>query len=122
MKTLLSFFIIFNLSLGISFGQVGIGTVNPEATLHIVGNTVLGNSGGLIELLNENFTSYTVLENNNSTGCTVDGWENTTTGDINANCSSCTGNWLYIDSDESGCTQNATALINFTSTPSNCEY
>lgn len=118
MKTLLSFFIIFNLSLGISFGQVGIGTVNPEATLHIVGNTVLGNSGGLIELLNENFTSYTVLENNNSTGCTVDGWENTTTGDINANCSSCTGNWLYIDSDESGCTQNATALINFTSTPS----
>ena len=98
-------------------GNVGVGNTVPTAKFHITGTASPGGSGGTVELLNEDFTGYAVVENNSSTGCTVDGWENTTTGNVNANCSNCTGNWLYIDSDESGCTQNATALINLTSAP-----
>ncbi|WP_375238114.1 hypothetical protein [Aurantibacter sp.] len=119
MKTIYYYTLLVFLTITMSNAQVGIGTTNPDATLHIVGTTVPGSVGGLVELLNEDFTGYTVVENNSSTGCTVDGWENTTTGDANVNCTSCSGNWLYIDSDESGCTQNATAIINLTTSPTN---
>ena len=118
MKIVYPFLIIYFLCLQVSNAQVGIGTTNPDATLHIVGTTIIGSSGGLVELLNEDFTGYTVIENNSSVGCTVDGWENTTTGDANVNCTSCSGNWLFIDSDESGCTQNSTAIISLTTSPS----
>ena len=118
MKRYYSYLFIAFFTITLSNAQVGIGTVNPDATLHIVGTTVPGSSGGLTELLNEDFTSYTVVESNSNIGCTVDGWENTTTGVGTSNCTDCTGNWLYIDSDESGCTQNATAIINLTSSPS----
>ncbi len=119
MKTIYYYTLLVFLTITMSNAQVGIGTTNPDATLHIVGTTVPGSLGGLVELLSEDFTGYTVVENNSSTGCTVDGWENTTTGDANVNCTSCSGNWLYIDSDESGCTQNATAIINLTTSPTN---
>jgi hypothetical protein len=118
MKKYYYFTLLAFISITLSNAQVGIGTVNPDATLHIVGATIPGSSGGLTELLNEDFTGYTVVENNTSTGCTVDGWENTTIGDAEVNCTSCSGNWLFIDSDESGCTQNATAIIDLTSAPS----
>jgi hypothetical protein len=118
MKKYYYFTLLAFISITLSNAQVGIGTVNPDATLHIVGTTIPGSSGGLTELLNEDFTGYTVVENNTSTGCTVDGWENTTIGDAEVNCTSCSGNWLFIDSDESGCTQNATAIIDLTSAPS----
>lgn len=93
-------------------GNVGVGNTAPTAKLHITGTA----SGGGT-LLNQDFSSYTVVENNSSTGCTVDGWESTTTGDANANCSSCTGTWIYIDSDESGCSQNSTVIVDFSSNP-----
>ena len=118
MKKYYYFTLLAFISITLSNAQVGIGTVNPDATLHIVGATIPGSSGGLTELLNEDFTGYTVVENNTSNGCTVDGWENTTIGDAEVNCTSCSGNWLFIDSDESGCTQNATAIIDLTSAPS----
>ncbi|MFD0964582.1 hypothetical protein [Pseudofulvibacter geojedonensis] len=93
-------------------GNIGVGNTSPTAKFHITGTT-----GGGGTLLNQDFNSYTVIENNSSSGCTVDGWESTTTGDTNANCSSCTGTWIYIDSDESGCSQNATAIVNLSSNP-----
>jgi hypothetical protein len=104
------------------FGQVGINTTNPTATLHIYGSTTPGSSGGTVNLLDQNFNSaYTVVHSNNGmVGCSspaTNGWETTTTGNTNANCTSCTGGWLYIYSDESGCGQNATARIDFITAP-----
>lgn len=102
--------------------QVGINTTSPTATLHVYGNTTLPTSGTQT-LLNQNFDSaYTVVHSSNTTsGCsapaTVNGWERTTTGNTTVNCTSCTGGWLYIYSDELGCDQNSTASINFTSVP-----
>lgn len=45
-----------------SFGQdrgVGVGTINPQATLHVKGSSFPGGSG-VRTLLDENFDSYTV--------------------------------------------------------------
>ena len=106
-----------------TIAQVGINTTNPTATLHVFGSTTLPSGGGTVNLLNQNFdAAYAVTHSSNTTsGCaspaTVNGWERTTTGNANANCTSCTGGWLYIYSDESGCDQNSTASINFTSAP-----
>ncbi|BCY27852.1 hypothetical protein [Flavobacterium okayamense] len=112
-------FLIFGLT---SFAQVGINTTSPTATLHVYGNTTLPSGGGTINLLNQNFdTPYTVVHSNNGmVGCTgpgTNGWVRTTTGNTNSNCSSCTGGWLWINSDESGCGQNATARVDFTTAP-----
>lgn len=104
------------------FSQVGINTTNPTATLHVFGNTTLPSGGGIVNLLNQNFdTAYTVIHSNNGmSGCAspaTNGWERTTTGNTNVNCTSCTGGWLWINSDETGCGQNATARVDFTTSP-----
>jgi len=99
-------------------GNVGIGNTTPSAKFHITGTTTPSSSGGTVNLLNEDFTGYSLTENNSSTGCTTsDGWDITTTGDANTNCTSCAGSYLYIDSDESGCSQNATSIVSITTNP-----
>ncbi|MGB0973441.1 MAG: hypothetical protein ACPGU9_00470 [Flavobacteriaceae bacterium] len=98
-------------------GNVGVGNTAPTAQFHVSGITIPA-SGGTVNLLDENFDGYTVIETNTSTGCTIDGWERTISGNANVNCSSCTGNWVYIDSDEIGCSQNSILDIPFTVTPS----
>lgn len=118
-KVITTLILIFGLT---SFAQVGINTTNPTATLHVYGNTTLPSGGGTVNLLNQNFdTAYTVIHSNNGmSGCTgpgTNGWIRTTSGDVNSNCSSCTGGWLWINSDESGCGQNATARVDFTTSP-----
>lgn len=118
-KVLTILILIFGLT---SFGQVGINTTNPTATLHVYGNTTLPSGGGTVNLLNQNFdASYTVVHSNNGMlGCTgpgTNGWVRTTTGNTNSNCTSCSGGWLWINSDESGCGQNATVRVDFTASP-----
>lgn len=85
----------------ISFSQVGINTTNPTATLHIFGSTTPGSSGGTVNLINEDFSSYTVTQNHTTdsdcTGNATQGWV-TGTGNTNVNCTSCTGTWLFISS------------------------
>jgi len=99
-------------------GNVGVGNTTPSAKFHITGATTPSSPGGSVNLLNENFTGYSLTENNSSTGCTTsDGWDVTTIGDANTNCTSCTGSYLYIDSDESGCSQNATSIVSITTNP-----
>jgi len=99
-------------------GNVGIGNNTPSAKFHITGSTTPSSPGGTVNLLNEDFTGYSLTENNSSTGCTTsDGWDVSTTGDTNTNCTLCTGSYLYIDSDESGCTQNATSIVSLTTNP-----
>lgn len=103
-------------------GNVAVGNNNPSAKLHITGTSVPASAGGTVTLLNQNFNAaYTVVHSNNGmSGCSTpatNGWERTTTGNTNANCTSCTSGWLYIYSDETGCGQNATATIDFTTPP-----
>ena len=115
MKKLL--LLIFAFTTSTLIAQVGINTTAPSAMLHIYGTTVPGSAGGTINLLNQNFSSYTVTQNHtNDTDCTgnaTQGWV-TGTGNANVNCTSCTGTWLYISSDASGCGLNSTAIMNFT--------
>lgn len=104
----------------ISFSQVGINTTNPTATLHIFGSTTPGSSGGIVNLINEDFSSYTVTQNHTTdsdcTGNATQGWV-TGTGNTNVNCTSCTGTWLFISSDALNCGLNSTAIMNFTTAP-----
>lgn len=106
-----------------SYSQVGINTTNPSASLHVYGTTVLPVSGGTVTLLSQDFNSaYTVVHANNAmAGCSspaTNGWIRTTSGNGNTNCTSCTGGWLWINSDQSGCSQNATARLDLTVAPS----
>lgn len=121
MKNSLFLAVLFLCSFDI-YSQVGVNTTSPTATLHVYGSTTLPSGGGTVNLLNQNFNSaYTVVHSNNAmSGCSApatNGWEHTLAGNVNANCTSCTGGWLYIYSDETGCLQNATARIDFTSVP-----
>ena len=121
MKNSLFLVVLFLCSFDI-YSQVGVNTTSPTATLHVYGSTTLPSGGGTVNLLNQNFNSaYTVVHSNNAmSGCAApatNGWERTLAGNVNANCTSCTGGWLYIYSDETGCLQNATARIDFTSAP-----
>lgn len=110
----LSFF-LFN-----SFAQVGINTTTPSAMLHVYGTTVPGSAGGTINLINQDFSSYTVTQNHTTdTDCignATQGWI-TGTGNTNVNCTSCVGTWLYISSDAVSCGLNSTAIMNFTTAP-----
>lgn len=114
--------LIFLFAFKYNFSQVGINTTTPTAMLHVYGTTTLPSGGGTTNLLNQNFnTAYTVVHSNNGmVGCTspaTNGWVRTTTGNTNSNCTSCTGGWLWINSDQSGCGQNATARIDLTTAP-----
>ena len=120
MKKIQLLFILFALTS--TFAQVGINTTTPTAMLHVYGTTVPGSAGGTVNLLNQNFDSaYTVVHSNNGmAGCTspaTNGWVRSTTGNTNVNCTTCTGGWLYIYSDQSGCGQNATARIDLSTAP-----
>jgi hypothetical protein len=106
----------------ISSAQVGVNITNPTAMFHVFGNTIIGSAGGTTPLLSQDFNSaYTIVNSNNGmSGCTfprTNGWERTTTGNTNTICTSCTGGWLWINSEQTGCGQNATMRIDFTSPP-----
>ncbi len=109
-------FLLFGFSLSLS-AQVGIGTTNPQATLHIKGNYVAPQYS-TAQLLNENFDTYTLNQINNGNGtCPTSGWTNTNTPPAGYECLSCTGKMLYINSDDSNCNQDATAIVQFISAP-----
>lgn len=100
-------------------GNVGVGNTSPSAKFHITGTTSPGGGGGTVTLLNENFTGYTVSQNyvSDSDCTTTDGWIRSGSGDSNVNCSACAGDRLYITSDDSGCIQDATAIVALSSNP-----
>ena len=99
-------------------GNIGIGNAAPSAKFHLTGTTIPGSSGGSIDLLNEDFSSYSVNQNYTpDADCSTNGWEVTSTGDSNSNCANCTGDFLFIDTENFNCAQNATAIITFSSAP-----
>ena len=118
MKKLL--LLIFAFTTPTLIAQVGINTTSPSAMLHVYGTTVPGSAGGTINLINQDFSSYTVTQNHTNdadcTGNATQGWV-TGTGNTNVNCTSCTGTWLYISSDALSCGLNSTAIMNFTTAP-----
>ncbi|WP_320816043.1 hypothetical protein [Flavobacterium sp.] len=115
------FFIVLLLISNIIIGQVGINTTSPSAMLHVYGTTVPGTTGGTSNLINQDFTTYTITQNHTTdadcTGNATQGWV-VGAGNANVNCTSCTGNRLYISSDALSCGLNSTAIMNFTTAPS----
>ncbi len=77
------------------------------------GSTTLAGGPTSVDLINENFDSYTVSQINTSSGCgngaSTDGWEISTSDP----CTACNDNLLSINSASNGCSQNATALMSF---------
>ena len=78
------------------------------------GSTTSGGGATSVDLINENFDSYTIVQLNASSGCgagnSTDGWVISTLEP----CTACAGNLLYIRSSRNGCNQDATALMSFT--------
>jgi len=70
----------------------------------------------LVDLVNEDFQGYSVTQNHTSDPqcSTTDGWERTNS--TTYRCTPCTDDHLLIYSNNNSCTQNATALVNFTPT------
>ncbi|NQY31107.1 MAG: hypothetical protein HRT69_16780 [Flavobacteriaceae bacterium] len=99
-------------------GNVGVGNTTPSAKFHITGTTTPSSSGGTVNLLNENFTGYTVIQNftADASCTTTTGWQTSSSAPASYDCTSCTGDYLYIDADDSSCDQNATVLMSFTPT------
>jgi len=99
-------------------GNVGVGNTTPSAKFHITGSTTPSSSGGTVNLLNENFTGYTVVQKftPDASCSTTTGWQTSNSAPAAYVCASCTGDYLYIDADDSGCDQNATVLMSFTPT------
>ena len=97
-------------------GNVGIGNTSPSATLHLTGTTSPGGSGGTVDLINENFDGFTVIQSHvsDSDCTTTDGWIVSSSAPLSYVCTPCTGSYLYIDSDDGSCTQDATVLMSFT--------
>lgn len=101
-------------------GKIGIGTTAPSSKIHITGTTVPGVTGGTSNLINQNFSSYSVTQNYtpDASCTTTSGWVTSSSAPASYVCSTCVAPYLYIDSDDSGCDQVATAYMNFTPTTS----
>lgn len=115
-----SIILLFSFS---SFSQnkgVGIGTKNPQATLHVKGISYPGGSG-VRTLLDENFDSYIVEQIGSSVGnCYSTGWVLRNDPPGSYTCIPCAGMMLYINSNSPSprnCTQDNTAIVRFASTP-----
>ena len=104
-------------------GNVGVGNTTPSATFHITGTTTPSSPGGTVNLLNENFTAYSVTQNftADASCTTTTGWQTSSSAPASYVCTSCTGDYLYIDADDSGCDQDATVLMSFTPTNSSVD-
>ncbi|NQY05177.1 MAG: tail fiber domain-containing protein [Flavobacteriaceae bacterium] len=94
-------------------GNVGVGTTTPQAAFHLNGTIA---SGGTTDLINEDFSSYTISQNSSSAGCSPNGWAIVAAGASTYPCTSCAGNRLEINSDVLGCSQDATIVMAFTPT------
>lgn len=118
MKTNYLTLILFSILTSFAYSQVGIGTTSPDATLHIVGTTTLGSTGGTSDLINEDFSSYSITQNYtpDASCTTTTGWITSSVAPATYECTNCIGSYLYIDSDDSGCDQNATVLMTFVPT------
>ncbi len=118
MKTNYFTLMFFSILTTLAYSQVGIGTTSPDATLHIVGTTTLGSTGGTTDLINEDFSSYAVIQNYtpDASCTTTSGWVTSSAAPATYECTNCVGSYLYIDSDDSGCDQDATVLMTFVPT------
>lgn len=95
-----------------AFAQVGIGTINPDATLHVVGTTVLPSGGGTVTLYSNDFTSGGVIYNTgagNTCSTAPNIWNIDTTEPLGVDCLDCTGNFAMIEYSSS-CAQNQTLI------------
>jgi len=101
-------------------GKVGIGNTAPTSKFHVTGTTTPAVAGGTSNLINQNFSSYTVTQNYTpDAACTTtSGWTTSSAAPASYVCTTCVAPYLYIDSDDSGCDQIATAYMNFTPTTS----
>jgi endosialidase-like protein len=101
-------------------GNVGIGNTAPSSKLHITGTTIPAVTGGTSNLINQNFSSYTATQNYtpDASCTTTTGWTTSSSAPASYVCTTCVAPYLYIDSDDSGCDQSATAYMNFTPTTS----
>ncbi len=104
-------------------GNVGVGNTTPSAKFHITGSTTPSSPGGTVNLLNENFAGYTVNQNvtADASCTTTTGWQTSNSAPATYVCASCTGDYLYIDADDSGCDQDATVLMSFIPTNSSID-
>ncbi|NQY06703.1 MAG: hypothetical protein HRT68_11090, partial [Flavobacteriaceae bacterium] len=70
------------------------------------------------QLIDEDFTGYTVNQSHTTdVSCTTtDGWEVSNSAPASYECTNCVGEYLYVDSDDSSCDQDATVLMSFTPT------
>lgn len=113
------FFLLFSLN---SLAQVGVGTTDPTATLHVKGVYSSGQGGARV-LLDQKFESYDIgrylPQDGGSTGnCDANGWQIANSPGL-YKCGPCTNKMLYIKSFGAGtCVQDATAKINFNLRPS----
>jgi hypothetical protein len=107
-------------------GNVGVGITTPSTPstqFHVKGTTDFGSPeiptgpGPEITIFNEDFTSYSVVQNHTSdSDCSnSDGWESGTySGTYSGNTvtSNVVGQYLYINSSaDSNCAQDATAIV-----------
>ncbi|QAA82747.1 hypothetical protein EI546_13910 [Aequorivita sp. H23M31] len=118
----LVFFCIVFLSFTLSTSaQVGIGTTEPEAMLHVKGDYVAPVTGENT-ILDENFNSTTIgqypnqIVNSRTSSCPPNAWVVTNSPYDRTGCSACTGRMLNISSDEYDCILDATAFVPFTTT------
>jgi hypothetical protein len=109
-------------------GTVGVGTATPTNLFHLKGVSSpeqlfeAAIPAQTVTLLDQDFdSSFSVSQINNSTGCTSavpDGWDVTSSDVDSVQCDDCTGKWININSnDVAACEQDATAIVNFTSSP-----
>jgi hypothetical protein len=108
-------------------GNVGIGTTTPTNLFHLEGVTSPEQlfepavPAQTVTLLDQDFdSSFSISDIGTNSGCGTDdstnGWEITST-DTTVECTDCTGKWIYVNSDVSGCSINETAYVNLSVSP-----